>query len=50
MKKYLIIIVSFLLALTAYMLYAWMSSRNTQMSPIPEDGIKVIQITSTPKK
>jgi len=45
MKSIKIIILSFILALIVYGVYVWIQSKNTSLSPIPEDGVKVIQIS-----
>jgi len=45
MKSIKIIILSFFLALIVYGIYIWIQSKNTSLSPIPEDGVKVIQVS-----
>ncbi|MDP4011268.1 MAG: hypothetical protein Q8P72_03510 [Candidatus Roizmanbacteria bacterium] len=45
MKSIKIIILSFVFALIVYGVYAWIQSRNVSLSPIPEDGVKVIQVS-----
>jgi len=45
MKSIKIIILSFILALIVYGVYVWIQSKNASLSPIPEDGVKVIQIS-----
>lgn|GEM_PF-1898505 len=45
MKSIKIIVVSFILAVLVYAAYVFLQSRNTSLSPIPEDGVKVIQIS-----
>jgi len=49
MKNWKIIIISVVLALVVYGIYSWISGQQTSISPIPEDGIKVIQIAPTDK-
>lgn len=47
MKNLKIVLISIVLALIAYGIYSWISNQQSSISPIPEDGIKVIQIAPT---
>lgn len=47
MRNLKVIIISLLAALLVYGIWLWFSNRNTSLSPIPEEGIKVIQIAPT---
>jgi len=49
MKTVAIIFVSFLLALIVYATYSWIQGKNKSLSPIPEDGVKVIQVSPDKK-
>jgi len=44
-----IVSISIILAVIVYALYMNFSKRNPSLSPIPEDGIKVIQIAPKDK-
>lgn len=45
MRNVKVVIISLLLALLVYGIWLWFSNRSTSLSPIPEEGIKVIQIS-----
>ncbi len=49
MKNLKIILISVVLALVVYGIYSWVTARDTSLSPIPEEGIKVIQVAPTDK-
>ena len=45
MKTAIILIFSLVLAIAVYGIYSWLQSSDTTISPVPEEGIKVIQIS-----
>jgi len=45
MKTAIIIIFSLIMAIVVYGAYSWLQNRDTTISPVPEEGIKVIQIS-----
>lgn len=45
MKRLKIIIISLIMALLVYGGYLWIRGQQKSLSPIPEEGIKVIQIS-----
>lgn len=45
MKSIRIVILAAVLALMVYGVYVWIQSRNVSLSPIPEEGVRVIQLS-----
>lgn len=45
MKLIKIIVLTFILALVVFLTYKYIESRNVPLTPIPEDTVKVIQIS-----
>jgi len=49
MKSLKIIILSFVFALIVYGTYLYLQNKDKSLSPIPEEGVKVIQISPDEK-
>ena len=47
MKIIKIVSLAIVAALIVYTIYSWLSNRETFVSPLPEGGIKIIQISPT---
>lgn len=45
MRLIKVVVLSVILALIVYVLFRWLSTRKTFVSPIPEEGIKVIEVS-----